>query len=218
MGGGDPPGQNGPRTFGRGTQRRASGLSGRRDHSDAANGSFRLSFAQRADVAHCRLRFCSRSCRAWLRQVAGELVRGNVPRRNDERGDGRCNERQRERCRTPLGEPIMSSFHAAYSLGGAAGALLGGWLGETAVALGLLGPALLSSLLVAVTVPFLAREGGGFSGAGFAAPSRRLLPLAALAFVLMATEGAVGEGAELISRARAWRRASPQPPTRLFRC
>ena len=32
-----------------------------------------------------------------------------------------------------------------------------------------------------------------FSGAGFAAPSRRLLPLAALAFVLMATEGAVGD-------------------------
>ncbi len=91
------------------------------------------------------------------------------------------------------GSPIMSSFHAAYSLGGAAGALLGGWLGETGVALGLLGPALLSSLLVAVTVPFLAREGGGFSGAGFAAPSRRLLPLAALAFVLMATEGAVGD-------------------------
>ena len=89
--------------------------------------------------------------------------------------------------------PIMSSFHALFSLGGAAGALLGGWLGSTGTALGLLGPALLSSLLVAVAVPFLAREGGGFSGAGFAAPSRRLLPLAALAFVLMATEGSVGD-------------------------
>jgi hypothetical protein len=91
------------------------------------------------------------------------------------------------------GRPIMSSFHAAFSLGGAAGAVLGGWLGERGTGLGLLGPALLSSLLVAVAVPFLAGEGGGFGGAGFAAPSRRLLPLAALAFVVMATEGAVGD-------------------------
>jgi predicted MFS family arabinose efflux permease len=91
------------------------------------------------------------------------------------------------------GRPIMSSFHAAFSLGGAAGAVLGGWLGERGTGLGLLGPALLSSLLVAVAVPFLAREGGGFGGAGFAAPSRRLLPLAALAFVVMAAEGAVGD-------------------------
>ena len=91
------------------------------------------------------------------------------------------------------GRPIMSSFHAAFSLGGAAGALLGGWLGETRPGLDLLGPALLSSLFVAVALPFLAREGHGFSGAAFAAPSRRLLPLAALAFVLLATEGAVGD-------------------------
>jgi hypothetical protein len=91
------------------------------------------------------------------------------------------------------GRPIMSSFHAAFSLGGAAGALLGGWLGDSGTGLGLLGPALLSTLLVVVAVPFLAREGDGFGGAGFAAPSRRLLPLAALAFVVMATEGAVGD-------------------------
>src|ERR1700722_11412972 len=58
--------------------------------------------------------------------------------------------------------PIMSSFPAAFSLGGAAGALLGGWLGDRGTGLGLLGPALLSTLLVAVAVPFLAREGGGF--------------------------------------------------------
>ncbi len=91
------------------------------------------------------------------------------------------------------GRPLMSSFHAAFSLGGASGAVLGGWLGESGTALGLLGPAVLSSLLVAIAVPFLMREGHGFHGAGFAAPSRRLLPLAALTFVLMATEGAVGD-------------------------
>ena len=53
----------------------------------------------------------------------------------------------------------MSSFHAAFSLGGAAGAVLGGWLGARGTALGLFGPALLSSLLVAIAVPFLMREG-----------------------------------------------------------
>jgi hypothetical protein len=89
--------------------------------------------------------------------------------------------------------PIMSSFHAAFSLGGAAGALLGAWLGGVGTVWGLLGPALLSLLLVAGAVPFLGREGGGFSGAALAAPSRRLLPLAALAFVLMATEGSIGD-------------------------
>jgi predicted MFS family arabinose efflux permease len=89
--------------------------------------------------------------------------------------------------------PIMSSFHAGFSRGGATGALLGGWLGEMGTVWGLSGPALLASLLLAVAVPFLAREGHGFGGAAFAAPSRRLLPLAALAFVLMATEGAVGD-------------------------
>lgn len=91
------------------------------------------------------------------------------------------------------GRPIMSSFHAAFSLGGAGGAALGGWLEERGTALGLLGPAILSALLVAIAVPFLMGEGHGFRGAGFAAPSRRLLPLAALTFVLMATEGAVGD-------------------------
>jgi Major Facilitator Superfamily len=91
------------------------------------------------------------------------------------------------------GRPLMSSFHAAFSLGGAAGALLGGWLGARGTAWGLLGPALLSSLLVAVAVPFLVREGHGFHGAGFALPNRRLLPLAVLSFVVMATEGAVGD-------------------------
>jgi predicted MFS family arabinose efflux permease len=91
------------------------------------------------------------------------------------------------------GRPLMSSFHAAFSLGGAAGAVLGGWLGARGTALGLLGPALVSSLLVAIAVPFLMRERQGFHGAGFAMPNRRLLPLAALSFVVMATEGAVGD-------------------------
>ena len=90
------------------------------------------------------------------------------------------------------GRPIMSSFHAGFSLGGAAGAVLGGWLGGLN-ALGSPGPALLASLVVAVSAPILAGEGSGFRGGSFAAPSRRLLPLATLAFVSMSTEGAVGD-------------------------
>jgi Major Facilitator Superfamily len=91
------------------------------------------------------------------------------------------------------GRPIMSSFHAAFSFGGAAGALLGGWLGGSGTVWGLVGPALLVLLLAAVAAPFLAGEGRGFGSAGFAAPSRRLLPLAALAFISFGTEGAVGD-------------------------
>ena len=91
------------------------------------------------------------------------------------------------------GRPIMSSFHAGFSLGGAAGAVSGAWLGELGTVWGLLGPALLASLLLAIAAPFVAGEGGDFGGAGFAAPSRRLLPLAALAFVSFGTEGAVGD-------------------------
>ena len=91
------------------------------------------------------------------------------------------------------GRPIMSSFHAGFSLGGAAGAVSGAWLGELGTVWGLLGPALLASLLLAIAAPFVAGEGGGVRAAGFAAPSRRLLPLAALAFVSFGTEGAVGD-------------------------
>ena len=91
------------------------------------------------------------------------------------------------------GRPIMSSFHAGFSLGGAAGAVSGAWLGELGTAWGLLGPALLASLLLAIAAPFVAGEGGGFGGARLAAPSLRLLPLAALAFVSFGTEGAVGD-------------------------
>ncbi|HEY1453819.1 MAG TPA: MFS transporter [Roseiarcus sp.] len=91
------------------------------------------------------------------------------------------------------GRPIMSSFHAGFSLGGAAGAVLGGWLGGLGTVWGLLGPALLALLLVAAATPFLAGEGRSSSGVGFAAPSRRLAPLAALAFVSFATEGAIGD-------------------------
>ena len=60
------------------------------------------------------------------------------------------------------GRPIMSSFHAGFSLGGAAGAVLGGWLGEFGTLWGLLGPALLASLVVAVSAPISGGRGQRF--------------------------------------------------------
>ena len=63
------------------------------------------------------------------------------------------------------GRPIMSSFHAAIQPRGRGGRIVGRVARGVGNALGLLGPALLSSLLVAVAVPFLVREGSGFRGA-----------------------------------------------------
>ena len=92
------------------------------------------------------------------------------------------------------GRPLMSSFHAAFSLGGAAGALLGGWLGARGNGFG---TSRSRSPLVVARRPRRLRsscaKAAASGGAGFAVPNRRLLPLAVLAFVLMGTEGAVGD-------------------------
>ena len=91
------------------------------------------------------------------------------------------------------GRPIMSSFHAGFSLGGAVGAVLGARLGEEAAAAGLWGPALLGVILLALAAGSLWSAGGATRGAALALPGRRLLPLAALALLAMMTEGAIGD-------------------------
>ena len=91
------------------------------------------------------------------------------------------------------GRPIMSSFHAAFSLGGAAGAVLGGWLGETD-RLGSRGSRFaLVAACRASRLRFWCVKAAVSAARDFAVPSRRLLPLAVLSFVLMATEGSVGD-------------------------
>ena len=194
LGGGDSPGQGGPRAFRRGAERRASGLCGGRDRGDAAHGRFRSSLAQRTGVDHRRFRLRSLSVAlgfAWSLETlsVATFLAGMTNGAVDVAMNANASDVERR-----WGKPIMSSFHAAFSLGGAAGALLGGRLGGTGTVWGLLGPALLSSLLVAArrSLPRSARVMVS-GGAAFATPSRRLLPLAALAFVLMATEGAVGD-------------------------
>jgi MFS family permease len=91
------------------------------------------------------------------------------------------------------GRPLMSSFHAGFSLGGAAGAISGSLLAAWAPALGLLGPGLIGGLVIALGGGVLGNAGCGLGRGALAFPSRRLLPLAALAVVVMMTEGAVGD-------------------------
>jgi MFS family permease len=92
--------------------------------------------------------------------------------------------------------PIMSSFHAAWSLGGLSGAALGGAIQSAGlgVAAGLVLPDLAIGALVLAGALFALRDvGGPSSGSSFALPSAALLLLAGLAFLSMVVEGAVAD-------------------------
>jgi len=103
------------------------------------------------------------------------------------------------------GRPIMSSFHAAFSLGGLLGAALGGVL-QTAglsVAAGLALPDLAIGAIVLVSVVFALGEVGDRaqgSGGRLAMPSGALLLLASLAFCCMLVEGAVADWSAVFLR------------------
>ncbi len=96
------------------------------------------------------------------------------------------------------GSPVMSSFHGLFSLGGLAGAALGGmvlaagvapWvhaLGATAV----LGLVCAAGLMRLVPSP---PEGAGAGKSPFALPDRRVLPLCLLALLTLACEGAMAD-------------------------
>ena len=108
------------------------------------------------------------------------------------------------------GRPIMSSFHAWYSLGGAAGALFAA--GSQALRLGLeqsfLAGCVVAAVLAAIALPRLLPVGHGRAAPGAelartsvasAPPSlwRRVVILAALAFVLMLAEGVANDWSAL---------------------
>jgi predicted MFS family arabinose efflux permease len=96
-----------------------------------------------------------------------------------------------------LGRPIMSSLHAGWSFGGLAGS--GGV--ALAVALGLeprIEAVIASALLWLAAIGITARLGTASAhsehgSSGFALPSRGVLLIGALCFLVMVTEGAMGD-------------------------
>jgi MFS family permease len=109
-----------------------------------------------------------------------------------------------------FGRPIMSSFHACYSVGGAAGAVFAA--AAQALRLGLepsfLAGCVVAAILAAVALPRLLAPGTAPStashdelesptGSGVASLRRRVAILAALAFVLMLAEGVANDWSAL---------------------
>lgn len=96
-----------------------------------------------------------------------------------------------------FGRPILSSMHAAFSLGGFAGAAVGGLIASAGVApeLHLTGVGLAGGIAsVFIVRPLLSGDadpGGG--GAGFARPSRGLAALGIVAFCGLLIEGAMAD-------------------------
>ena len=88
--------------------------------------------------------------------------------------------------------PIMSSFHAAFSLGGLAGALLGGSL-AAAGPLAALGAASATGLVVMATASAFLGKGVAAVPTPLAFPDRTLLTLSLLALLCMMIEGAVAD-------------------------
>jgi MFS family permease len=96
-----------------------------------------------------------------------------------------------------VGRPIMSSFHALFSLGGVAGALLAG--GAMAVGIGDVAHVRVSALVAlsaaVVALPGLARPraAGDHAGPAVARPSGTLLILGILALLGLMAEGAMAD-------------------------
>ncbi|GGJ42457.1 MFS transporter [Deinococcus roseus] len=94
------------------------------------------------------------------------------------------------------GKPIMSSFHALYSVGGIAGSLVGGLMAGIELApiwhfLLITGISLL--LTVYASMNLLKVPGSGETGPVFAAPSPKLLGLGVVIFCVAVGEGAMAD-------------------------
>ena len=105
---------------------------------------------------------------------------------------------------TAYGRPILSSFHALFSLGGMTGAALGGWLAARGVSIWqhFAGCAIVYVLAACVAARFLLPPSVDrqASHARFAWPSGPLLALGALAGCVMSGEGAMGDWVALYLR------------------
>lgn len=99
--------------------------------------------------------------------------------------------------------PIMSSFHALYSVGGIAGALIGGLMALLNVTpqMHFLTITLLSLLTVLYMIPRLLKvPGSGETGPVFALPSKKLLGLGLVIFCVAVGEGAMGDWSAIYLR------------------
>jgi MFS family permease len=106
---------------------------------------------------------------------------------------------------TAWGAPIMSSFHAAWSAGGLAGAAAGTLLQKAGfgVVAGLALPNLPIAVLIASAALLSLRDVGArpaASSGGFALPRAGVVKLAALAFLCMMTEGAIADWSAVFLR------------------
>lgn len=94
-------------------------------------------------------------------------------------------------------QPIMASFHGLWSVGGLAGALLGGYAASQAMDLAshLLLVAVLTAACVLVAIRGLVpdRGSGGEGGPSFALPPRALLLPGLIAFGVLCCEGAIAD-------------------------
>jgi MFS family permease len=96
------------------------------------------------------------------------------------------------------GRPIMASFHGLWSVGGLAGATLGGAVLAQGLALGphMLAVSALALVGLALATRWLVPDAGsgtGESGPSFALPPRALLLLGAVAFGVLFCEGAIAD-------------------------
>ncbi len=96
------------------------------------------------------------------------------------------------------GRPIMSSFHAAFSFGGLAGAASGGFIASlgVGVSLHLLGIAALSAVVAGLAYGFLlpsSVDAGEPGAPAFARPTKALAGLGIIAFCVLLGEGAMAD-------------------------
>jgi MFS family permease len=97
------------------------------------------------------------------------------------------------------GRPIMSSFHAAFSFGGLAGAVLGGLVASLGVGAAphLLGVAVLAVAFALVAcrglLPAEADRGSEGGGPAFALPTKAVLGLGVISFCVLVGEGAMAD-------------------------
>jgi predicted MFS family arabinose efflux permease len=93
--------------------------------------------------------------------------------------------------------PIMSSFHGLWSIGGLAGAALGGVIATQGVPVRthLIGVAVAATLLALIATRWLVVDDNAHQGAGpsFALPPRALLLLGFIAFGVLLCEGAIAD-------------------------